>query len=56
MNYTHLTRDERYQIAILLKAGHMQSDIARILNDTRLPSAASLVETGAARLSAEAGA
>lgn len=32
MNYTHLTRDERYQTAILLKAGHMQSDIARIMN------------------------
>jgi IS30 family transposase len=32
MNYTHLTQDERYQIAILLKAGHKQSDIARIMN------------------------
>ena len=32
MNYTHLTRDERYQIAILLKAGHKQSEIARIMN------------------------
>ena len=32
MNYTHLTRHERYQIAILLKAGHKQSDIARIMN------------------------
>ena len=32
MTYTHLTRDERYQIAILLKAGHKQSDIARIMN------------------------
>jgi transposase, IS30 family len=32
MNYTHLTRDERYQIAILLKAGHKQSDIARVMN------------------------
>ena len=32
MNYTHLTQDERYQIAILIKAGHKQSDIARIMN------------------------
>ena len=32
MNYTHLTQDERYQIAILLKAGHDQSDIARVMN------------------------
>jgi IS30 family transposase len=32
MNYTHLTQDERYQIAILLKAGHDQSDIARLMN------------------------
>ncbi len=32
MNYTHLTRHERYQIAILLKAGHKQSEIARIMN------------------------
>lgn len=32
MNYTHLTQDERYQIAILLKAGHEQSDIARLMN------------------------
>jgi transposase, IS30 family len=32
MNYTHLTQDERYQIAILDKAGHNQSDIARVMN------------------------
>ncbi|MGH8581871.1 MAG: IS30 family transposase [Gammaproteobacteria bacterium] len=32
MNYTHLTQDERYQIAILLEAGHDQSDIARLMN------------------------
>ena len=32
MNYTHLTQDERYQIAILLKAGHKQSDVARLMN------------------------
>jgi IS30 family transposase len=32
MNYTHLTQDERYQIAILNKAGHNQSDIARVMN------------------------
>ena len=36
MDYTHLTQDERYQIAILLKAGHVQSDIARLMN--RAPS------------------
>ena len=32
MDYTHLTRDERYQIAILRKAGHKQTDIARLMN------------------------
>jgi IS30 family transposase len=32
MNYTHLTQDERYQIAILIKAGHKQSEIARVMN------------------------
>ncbi len=31
MRYTHLTQDERYQIYILSKAGHNQSDIARIM-------------------------
>ncbi len=32
MNYTHLTQAERYQIAILNKAGHDQSEIARVMN------------------------
>ena len=32
MNYTHLTQPERYQIAILYKAGHDQSEIARVMN------------------------
>ncbi len=32
MKYTHLTQDERYQIAILSKAGHDRSDIARVMN------------------------
>ncbi|MDP2794277.1 MAG: IS30 family transposase [Sulfurisoma sp.] len=32
MTYTHLTQDERYQIAILAKAGHDPSDIARVMN------------------------
>jgi IS30 family transposase len=36
MNYTHFTQDERYQIAILLKAGHRQNDIASVMN--RSPS------------------
>jgi IS30 family transposase len=31
MTYTHLTQDERYQIAILNKAGHDQSDIGRVM-------------------------
>jgi len=31
MTYTHLTQDERYQIGILNKAGHDQSDIARVM-------------------------
>jgi IS30 family transposase len=32
MNYTHLTQPERYQIAILCKAGHAQGQIARMMN------------------------
>ena len=32
MNYTHLTQDERYQIAILAKAGHDQSEIAEVMS------------------------
>lgn len=31
MNYTHLTREERYQIHSLLKAGHSQSQVAQFL-------------------------
>jgi len=31
MNYTHLTREERYQIYALKKAGHTQSEIATVL-------------------------
>ena len=31
MNYTHLTREERYQIYALKKAGHTQSEIADVL-------------------------
>lgn len=31
MNYTHLTQDERYQIYILLKAGHHQIEIAQLM-------------------------
>ena len=30
--YTHLTREERYQIYALLKAGHSQAEIADLLN------------------------
>lgn len=37
--YTHLTRDERYQIAILLKAGKHQYQIAALMN--RHPSSIS---------------
>jgi IS30 family transposase len=32
MNYTHLTQDERYQIAVLRKAGHTQGQIAKLLD------------------------
>lgn len=32
MTYTHLTQDERYQIAILAKAGHSKSEIARLMD------------------------
>ncbi|RFC35379.1 MAG: Helix-turn-helix domain-containing protein [Candidatus Nitrotoga sp. SPKER] len=31
MNYTHLTREERYQIYALKKAGHKQYEIAQVL-------------------------
>ena len=31
MKYTHLTQDERYRIAILAKAGHDKSEIARLM-------------------------
>lgn len=31
MNYTHLTQDERYQIYILLKAGHPKREIAKLM-------------------------
>lgn len=31
MNYTHLTREERYQIYALKRAGHKQSEIAKVL-------------------------
>lgn len=36
MNYTHLTQEERYQIYALKKAGHTQSEIAKVLE--RSPS------------------
>ncbi|SOD20699.1 transposase, IS30 family [Nitrosomonas ureae] len=32
MNYTHLTREERYQIYALKKAGHSQSEIATVID------------------------
>jgi IS30 family transposase len=32
MNYTHLTKDERYRIYILKQAGHSQDAIAVLLN------------------------
>ena len=32
MSYAHLTQNERYQIAILAKAGHDRSSIARLMN------------------------
>ena len=35
MTYTHLTQDERYQIAILAKAGHDQSEIAEVMDRHR---------------------
>ena len=36
MNYAHLTREERYQIYALKKAGHKQAEIANVLK--RSPS------------------
>ena len=35
MNYTHLTQDERYQIAVLRSAQHTQADIAKLLGRHR---------------------
>ncbi len=35
MRYTHLTQNERYQIHILSKAGHDQSEIARMLDRSK---------------------
>ena len=35
MNYTHLTREERYQIYALKKAGHKQSEIAELLERSK---------------------
>ena len=32
MSYAHLTQNECYQIAILAKAGHDRSSIARLMN------------------------
>jgi IS30 family transposase len=32
MNYTQLTQAQRYQIAVLNKAGHLQTEIARLIN------------------------
>jgi len=31
MNYAQLTQGQRYQIAVLKKAGHMQVEIARLI-------------------------
>ena len=31
MNYTQLTQEQRYQIAVLNKAGHFQIDISRLV-------------------------
>jgi IS30 family transposase len=36
MNYTHLTREERYQIYALKKAGHTQVEIAQVLARKRI--------------------
>ena len=35
MRYTHLTQDERYQIHALQKAGHIQSQIASVLERSK---------------------
>jgi len=35
MSYTQLTQEERYQIYILKKAGHSQSEIAEMLGRHR---------------------
>lgn len=35
MNYTHLTREERYQIYALKKAGHKQHEIAKLLERSK---------------------
>ena len=35
MNYTHITREERYQIYALKKAGHKQVEIAELLEHSK---------------------
>jgi transposase, IS30 family len=35
ISYAHLTHDEQYQIFVLLKAGHTQAEIARLLNRSK---------------------
>jgi IS30 family transposase len=57
MTYTHLTQDERYQIAILAKAGHDQSEIARLMKRHKSTIGRETPpQSRAARLSAQAGA
>jgi IS30 family transposase len=49
MNYTHLTREERYQIYALKKAGHTQSEIATVIDRSVSTISRELVRNRGAR-------
>ena len=49
MNYTHLTREERYQIYALKKAGHKQNEIAEVLERSESTISRELSRNGGRR-------
>ncbi|MDX8381501.1 MAG: helix-turn-helix domain-containing protein [Ghiorsea sp.] len=53
MNYTQLTQSQRYQIAILKKAGHFQVEIARLIGVNKSTISRELRRNQAHRLALE---
>jgi len=49
MNYTHITREERYQIYALKKAGHRQKEIAEVLKRSESTISRELTRNGGRR-------